>query len=235
LGSLRRVYTWADTTLFADAPEFIPHDSPLPASHHYIGPILWSPEIAKPGWWDSLDDNGDCVYVSLGSTGQVNALRAVLDGLAELPVTVMLATADRVPIARIPSNVRAAPFLPGAAAAKRAALVVCNGGSATTYQALAVGKPVLGIPSNIDQHLTMEATVRAGAGLTVRAELATASRIRDAVTQLLSDARFPANARKVAAWFSRHDAPQTFRRIVAEICLAPSVAEPVCPAKRGSC
>ena len=50
-------------------------------------------------------------------------------------------------------------------------MVICNGGSATVYQALAESRaPVLGIPSNMDQHLTMQCVEGAEAGLSLRTE-----------------------------------------------------------------
>ena len=41
---LRRIYTWADHTLYADIPELTPTYE-LPQNHHYIGPVNWSPGI----------------------------------------------------------------------------------------------------------------------------------------------------------------------------------------------
>lgn len=53
-------------------------------------------------------------------------------------------------------------YLPGNQAAARADLVVCNGGSPTTFQALSEGVPVLGIPGNLDQFLNMHYLERYG-------------------------------------------------------------------------
>jgi UDP:flavonoid glycosyltransferase YjiC (YdhE family) len=78
------------------------------------------------------------------------------------------ATAGRTALTQQFSNVYAENFLPGAVAAGVADLVVCNGGSPTTYQALAAGKPVLGIPSNLDQCLNIAALKSAGVGKILR-------------------------------------------------------------------
>lgn len=165
---LRRIYTDADYTLYADLLELVPtYDRP--PTHEYIGPVLWSPTVEPPPWWDSLPTDRPVVYVTLGSSGRSDLLPTVLKALADLPVTVIAATAGRVKVGEVPANAFVADFLPGEAAAARAAVVICNGGSPTTYQALAAGKPVIGLASNLDQYLNMQAVERAGTGVTLRA------------------------------------------------------------------
>jgi UDP:flavonoid glycosyltransferase YjiC (YdhE family) len=66
------------------------------------------------------------------------------------------------------SNFFTAEYLDGNAAAKRADMVICNGGSLTCQQAFAHGKPVLGIAANMDQFLNMEGVSRVNAGLVLR-------------------------------------------------------------------
>jgi UDP:flavonoid glycosyltransferase YjiC (YdhE family) len=152
--SLGATYTYADLTLYADIPEVIP-TTDLPANHSYIGPIAWQPGIPFPEWWDRVPADKPVVYLTLGSSGQAEALPGVLESLARLPVTVMAATAGRIRLESPPKNTFVADYLPGNDAAKRADLVICNGGSPTTSQALQAGVPVIGIASNLDQYLNM--------------------------------------------------------------------------------
>lgn len=70
-----------------------------------------------------------------------------LNALADLPVTVIAATAGRNHLKNVPANAFVADYLPGEAAAARSAVVLCNGGSPTTQQALAAGVPVIGLPA----------------------------------------------------------------------------------------
>jgi UDP:flavonoid glycosyltransferase YjiC (YdhE family) len=184
---LRRIYTDADYTLYADVPELVPtHDRP--PNHVYIGPVLWSPEVSPPPWWDALPTDRPVVYVTLGSSGRSDLLPTVLTALADLPVTVIAATAGRVKLDDVPANAFVADYLPGEAAARRADVVVCNGGSPTTQQALAAGKPVIGLASNLDQYLNMQAVERAGAGVTLRAGRFRGSGFGAVVLQILSSA-----------------------------------------------
>lgn len=166
---LRCVYTDADQVLYADIPELVPM-APLPANHHWLGPIVWSPNVPKPDWWDDLPTDRPIVYVALGSSGQnERILPIILQGLADLPVTVMAATFGRgLPIAP-PGNAYLADFLPGTEAAARSELVICNGGSLATHQALVAGVPVIGVVSNMDQHLNMLGLEGKGVGMRLRA------------------------------------------------------------------
>lgn len=167
--SLRRVYTDADVVLVADAPALFPLQ-PLPADHAYVGPLAWAPPVPLPSWWNTLREDPPAVYVALGSSGAATMLPPVLAALADLQVQVLLSTAGAAQPADLPPNVLAAPYLPGDAAAARARLVVCNGGSMAVQQALAAGVPVLGIASNMDQFMNMAAIERAGAGVLVRGD-----------------------------------------------------------------
>jgi UDP:flavonoid glycosyltransferase YjiC (YdhE family) len=213
---LRRIYTEADYTLYADVPEFIPTES-LPAHHRFLGPILWSPSVALPPWWDDLPRDSGVIYVTLGSSGPSGLLAVVLDTLADLPVTVLAATAARVALRTIPRNARVAEFLPGASASARARLVVCNGGSLTTQQALTLGTPVLGLVSNMDQHLNMGAVVRKGAGELLRAGSATIHSIRTTVERMFVQTTYSEAASGLAESFSRWHAPTRFQAILSEV------------------
>lgn len=185
LGSdLRRIYTDADYTAYADIPDMFPAHA-MPVEHSYIGAVTWSPPIAFPEWWNELPDDRPIVYVTLGSSGQGRLLPLVLEALGELPVTVVAATAGNVELASIPHNARVARFLPGEVAARRAALVICNGGSPTCHQALVAGVPVLGIAGNLDQFLNMDGVLRTGAGALLRADRLKVSDIQSASSRLL--------------------------------------------------
>jgi UDP:flavonoid glycosyltransferase YjiC (YdhE family) len=170
------------------------------------------------------------IYVTLGSSGRSELLTVVLNALADLPVTVLASTAARGRPGEVPDNARVADFLPGEEAAARARLVICNGGSPTTQQALAAGSPVLGLVSNLDQHLNMGAVQRLGAGELLRAESAEASAIRAAVGRMLVQAAYSEAASGMAREFARFDAPARFRAILSNVLAGsrqwPSAAHP---------
>ena len=195
---LRRIYTDGDYTWYADLPTLVPvHD--LPPTHSYLGPVIWSPPLAPPDWWATLPEHVSVVYVTLGSSGQGQLLPLVLHALASLPLTVVAATAANITLAQLPPNARVAPFLPGELAARRAALVICNGGSPTSHQALQAGVPVIGIASNLDQFLNMDGISAAGAGITLRADRFNQAALQQAVMTMLEQPAARLAAQTLAA------------------------------------
>ncbi|WP_431475807.1 glycosyltransferase [Massilia eburnea] len=217
---LNRVYTDADYTLYADVPDlFPPHD--LPPNHAFIGPVLWSPPLPVPDWWDQLPAGRPVVYVTVGSSGHGALLPGVLRALAGLPVTVLAATVGMVKLDVVPDNARVADFLPGEEAARRAALVICNGGSPTSHQALAAGVPVVGIAGNLDQFLNMQGIVAAGAGALLRADRFDEAELRQAVQALLATPSASAAARQLMTIFDNYRSSESFSKLLSKILTTP--------------
>lgn len=222
---LREIYTWANYTLYADIPELL-KTRRLPHNHRYLGPVLWSAHTPLPGWWESLPANRPIVFVTLGSSGRADLLPMVIEVLSAFPVTVIAATASKVTPARLPPNVFVADYLPMDIASTHSVLVISNGGSLTAYQALAVGVPVLGICSNMDQLLNMNAVQGLGAGIALRAGKASPAAIHGAVKALLEKPAYLEAAGQVRQAVLRHDATQHFQEIIAEILQHSENSEP---------
>jgi UDP:flavonoid glycosyltransferase YjiC (YdhE family) len=186
--SLPQIFTDADGTLYPDLPELVPTFY-RPSSHGYLGPILWSPTTI-PSWWNDFPRDKEAIYVSLGTSGRIDLLPVVLDAVTDLGLSALVATAGRADIRPIPGRLWVADYLPGVEAAQRVGLFICNGGSATVYQALAAGVPVIGIPTNLDQYLTMFYVRRAGVGELVRAGEASVAAIKKAISHALHNPSF---------------------------------------------
>lgn len=213
---LRRIYTDADQVLYADTAEMFPADG-LPVTHSYLGPVIWSPPTALPSWWDALPHARDIVYVTLGSSGQGALLPRVLRALAPLPLTVIAATAGTVEPGLLPDNAHVTSYLPGEQAAQRSRLVICNGGSPTSQQALMAGVPVLGIAGNLDQYLNMDGVLRAGAGALLRSDRLAEDRLRSTALHLLASTPAREAAQRVAQQFQRYDAGARLSGVLAQI------------------
>ena len=214
---LRRVYTHADHTLYADLADWVQMQT-LPDNHHFLGPLHWSPAVALPSWWDDLPADRPLVYVNLGSSGCAELLPALCDALHPLGLDILAATAGRSP--QLPtdsSRIHLADYLPGEVAAARAQLVICNGGSLAVYQALAAGVPVLGLPSNLDQFLNMASVVRHGVGLCLRASRADAGTVRQAVHRLLESPVYRENARHFQSRISESSGSTVLDRLLSAI------------------
>jgi len=213
---LREAYTSADFTLYTDIPEAVPMVQ-KPSSHHYLGPVLWSTNTPLPEWWDSLPDDKPIVFVTLGSSGQSGLLPMVLQALAELPLTIIAATADKIHLTDLPDNVFINDFLPLDIACQRSQAVISNGGSMTTYQAFASGVPVIGIAGNMDQLLNMQAIEHLGAGITLRADSISQTGIQKAIKALLNNPSYAQAANKITQTLAHYDPAQRFRKIVTDI------------------
>ena len=216
LGSLPEVLTHGDHTLFPDVPALIPTRD-LPAHQRYLGPVLWSPPVPLPSWWEALDPQRPTIYLTLGSSGRIDRLPLVVDVAAGLGYQVLVATAGRSRLGAVPRHAYVADYLPGHLASRRAALVVSNGGSTTGYQALAEGRPVLGITANLDQYLAMTAIEAAGAGLLVRAGTLTRETLADALRRIVSEPAYTRAAGRLRDEFARWNAPAAFAAFVDEV------------------
>ncbi|MCK6398996.1 glycosyltransferase [Thauera aminoaromatica] len=205
---LRRCYTDADLRLFANFPELFPE---LMESRHasFIGPISWSPPADAP--LEFARSGRPLVYVTMGSSGDVGVLGGVIEALGAFDCEIVVTTAGRkIPAELRSSSTRIFDYLPGDQVCRLASLVVCNGGSPTTNQALAHGVPVLGIASNMDQFLNMRAVEEFGAGILVRGDRARPARLRAAARALLTHAPYGARARDLATAAAKRTASATF-------------------------
>lgn len=220
-GGLLEALGDGDFTLYPDVPELCPTRD-LPAAHRYLGPILWSPPVPPPLIPPELAGDRPLVYVTVGSSGPRSGLDALLRVIGEFPVTALVATAGRFEIEKPPPNVVVVRFTPGAEVARRASFVVTNGGASTSYQALAEGKPVLGLPSNLDQYLAMTAIERAHAGRLVRSGEATPTAVRRALVELLESDQLRRGAAAVANAFSNWDCHSRFDALLREIFPTPA-------------
>ncbi len=169
---LREMFTEADLTLYADLKGLFPEVEET-ERYRFLGPVPWEPPVTLPAWWGRVPADRPVAYVTVGSSGDRNTVPRLVEGLRTLDYTVLVATAARTKLEDDGESVFVADYLPGAAAARRSDLVVCNGGAPTVAQAFAAGRPVLGVCTNLDQFMNMRAVESAGAGFCC---VATASR-----------------------------------------------------------
>lgn len=221
---LRRVYTWGDHTWYADIPEVIPTHGSKPDNHRYLGHVLWSADTPVPPWWNDIPDSRPIVCLTLGSSGDSAFLPGALEALAGLPITLLVATAGAsVPPSQSP-HVHITHYLPLEAVLRRASLLICNGGSLTTYQAMACGVPVIGVCSNMDQLLNMQAMQRLGCGVLLRAGRLRPDQLAVIVARMLQDPAPARAATRMGETLARYDSARRFRELVSEIVPAvPSI------------
>lgn len=211
--NIANMYVQGDYTFFCDSPYLVPIKN-LPSNQEYLGPILWSPDIQKPAWWNEAIAKKPIVYITLGSSGDPTFIPKIINAMRDLPVTILLATAVKEAIPDLPRNVYQSPYLPGIEASKYSDLVICNGGSPTTQQALSQGVPVLGIASNLDQYLNMSFVEKAGVGKCLRAGLFDPLFLRETIVGMLKNNLMKKNALEMKKLFSETDSIQRFNSLL---------------------
>lgn len=195
--NLRRVYSDADHVMVPDLASLYPLDGPAD-KYSRIAPLTWSPTLQLPDWWgEPITEDLGAIYVSLGSSGDSKLLPMILKALESLPVRVFASTAGAPVPASIPANARLASYLPGDAVAQRSRLMISNGGSLASVQAITAGIPMLGIASNMDQFLNMRPIEERGAGITLRADRLTIEGVRQTVQTLLNSTAAAAAANRL--------------------------------------
>jgi UDP:flavonoid glycosyltransferase YjiC (YdhE family) len=212
---LRRVFTDGDYALYVDIPELTPMYE-LPANHQYLGPVLWSPEVPLPAWWSEMPRHLPIVFVALGSVTSPAILPIVLEALEPLPVTIIAETRGaRLP--HVPKNAFVADFLPRELMIKEARLVICSGSTSSSHQALAQGRPVLGIVSNMNQHLNMQAVEQAKAGRFTRAGTIESRALGDLALSFLARPSYTEAAQGLARTLARYDAATRLQDLLSRI------------------
>ncbi len=157
-----------------------PYLSAFPAS---VDPSPWpdtrrfrvTDPPSNPHLERASDGDQPLIYMSFGTVlghlaEAIGTYRCALHAVAGLPARVLLTigrTTDASSLGPVPDNVRVEQWVPQDAVLREAELVVCHGGSGTTFGALAAGIPVVICPLFADQPRNAAAIQRAGAGLVV--------------------------------------------------------------------
>ncbi|MBF0674670.1 nucleotide disphospho-sugar-binding domain-containing protein [Pseudomonas sp.] len=214
IGSLQALLTYGDYVLFPDTPQLVPLRRQAP-NQYFLGAIQWSPAADVPA---SLEPvlAGDYIYATLGSSGRADKIDTLLEGLAQLPLPVILSSAGRFQ-REVPDNIYLEPWLPGETLAKHALLVVSNGGSTTSYQSLAQGTPVLGIASNLDQYLCMQSLEKLGVARHLRGASFTSVEVTQAASMMAYDRGFGSRAQAIGKAMASYDYRERFRSFLRQV------------------
>ncbi|HYF48603.1 MAG TPA: nucleotide disphospho-sugar-binding domain-containing protein [Planctomycetota bacterium] len=211
LHDFRRHYAPGYWCAYPDLPGWVPLRN-LPAGHFYLGPLDWAPRDARVLDPEELGRRRPLVYVSMGSTGPSDVLHCILSSLLELECDAVVSGVDpacwneiRRKLPKVEQRCVADACFAPEKVLKRAALMVCHGGSGTIYQGLRAGVPVLSVTGNADQGLAAAAAARQGAGLALHIAQATRSRVMSCVATLLTEEHFSIAARRIARAMAAHD------------------------------
>lgn len=208
--SLFEAFVDGDCTLYTDSQALFPLPS-LPAHHHFLGPVSWSPRIPLPAWHEEIK-NRDCIYIALGSSGEQSLLPDVVRAVKDRGLVPVVA-GGAASVQHAPPHCYVAEYLPGLEIASKARAMICNGGSLSLYQALSGGCPLLGLCSNIDQLMAMTWAAKSGAAFFLRTPAASPERIGQELDRVLS-VHTKRQANKMSQCLAREDSQAKFCEVV---------------------
>ncbi|MDX1377976.1 MAG: hypothetical protein R3307_03935, partial [Anaerolineales bacterium] len=136
----------ANIVLHATDPEFDFQPTRLPANHHYVGFLIWDPEMPVS---EIINESGDpWALITLSSVRQedeVSFAQSALRALSNRPVRTLLTQPDKNiqnELGTIPSNATIAGFVPHTPVLKRSSLVINHAGHGIVSKALYYGVPM---------------------------------------------------------------------------------------------
>ncbi|RAS71435.1 UDP:flavonoid glycosyltransferase YjiC (YdhE family) [Lentzea atacamensis] len=190
-------------------PEFEYPRSDAPATLHFAGPISASGSQAPlPSWWDELDGSRPVVHVTQGTVANHDYRQIIepsLAALADDDVLVVVSTGGR-PLSTLPplpSNARAAEYLPYDELLPKTQVYVTNGGYGGVQYALRHGVPIVTSGGKEDKPEVAGRVVWSGVGRALRTETPSPAAVGRAVRAVLGDPRYRVRARRIAASMER--------------------------------
>lgn len=226
--------------LVRGAPEFDYSRRDLPASVHYVGPLIWHTEPDEEPHHGELDfyrSNGlppDCladlhpdwplVYANEGSMkAQPCLLQATIAAVAGRPIQAVLVAGSRRPLSQVypeplPPNVRLARWLPHDHLLPRCRVAISTGGAGAILAALNAGVPVLVVPAESDQLDNARRVIHAGVGLSIPRRRCTPARFRAALDRLLNEPCFQQQAQRLAHAFRQYNGASHAVKLIEQLC-----------------
>jgi UDP:flavonoid glycosyltransferase YjiC (YdhE family) len=182
-----------------------------PDNLRFVGPLPAPVRSELPDWWAELDSGRPIVHVTQGTIANVDfgqLIVPVLEAMADRDVLVVVATGGR-PISELPplpTNARAAEFLPYDEFLPKIDVYVTNGGYGGVNLALRHGAPIVVTGGKEDKPEVGARIAWAGVGRRLRAERPSARVVGRAIDGVLSEPGYRARAQQFAAAMADTDA-----------------------------
>ena len=144
--------------------------SPFPDTRRFRDPPAVAAQ-ALPDWWHG--SRAPLIYMTFGTVFShmsmaAETYRTAAQALAGIDARVLFTVGHGIDLSQLgslPGHVHAEPWVDQAQVLAEAELVVCHGGSGTTFGALAAGVPVVILPLFADQLANGLKVAEAGAGI----------------------------------------------------------------------
>jgi UDP:flavonoid glycosyltransferase YjiC (YdhE family) len=192
----------ADIVLHATDPEFDVQPRQLPRNHHYVGFLLWEPQMEIAEFFQ--EPGSPWALITLSSVRQeeeVILARSALQALRGRPVRTLLTQPDKDlghELGALPDNATVAGFVPHTPVLKKSAIVISHAGHGIVSKALRYGVPMVLLPWDRDQPGVAARAERLGVAHVVPRAQANPEEVKRAVTAVFDDPRY----RQAAAYHS---------------------------------
>jgi MGT family glycosyltransferase len=182
--------------------------SDLPSSVNYVGPCIWHPPQSEQAsdFLSTIRADRPWVHVTEGTShhqADPFVLRSALTGLGGLPVEVIGTTGrnrqlNEMNLGSLTPNAHVTDWLSHSELLPKCKVVITTGGPATIMAALAVGVPLVIVPTTWDKPDNARRVVDAGAGVRITPRKCNPDTMRAAVDEVLSDPKYQENAQRLA-------------------------------------
>ncbi len=157
-------------------------------------------------WWDELPGDRPVALVSQGTlaTDPGDLVLPTIEALADRDVLLLVSTPDPRALGTLPSNVRAAEYIPYQDVLPLVRVLITNGGFNGVQIALSHGVPLV-VAGDTDDKPEVANRIRlAGVGIDLRTGRPTPAEVDRAVTAVLRDPSYRERAARLRAEFAAH-------------------------------
>lgn len=213
----------ADLLIQFTVPEFEYDRTGLPDTVRFVGPVTRArpTTAALPEWWDELHSGLPVVHVTQGTVANQgwSLVEPTVRALADQRVLVVASTGgrplDSLPT-DLPTNVRAATFLPYDRLLPLTDVYITNGGYGGVHFALEHGVPIVAAGRTEDKTEVSARIDWSGVGVDLRTDDPTPSQIRRAVRRVLDDPSFRERSEQIGVAIRRSPGPDAVHGLIAE-------------------
>ena len=195
----------ADAIVQFTVPSFEYPRSDAPPELHFAGPLSATGSHAPlPQWWSDLDGSRPIVHVTQGTVANVDyeqAIAPTLRALAGDDVIVVISTGGRPldTLPPLPTNARAATYLPYDELLPRTDAYVTNSGYGGVQYALRYGVPIVAIGGKEDKPEVGARVAWSGVGRRIRSERPSPRALRRHIHAVLDQPQYRETSQRVAA------------------------------------
>jgi UDP:flavonoid glycosyltransferase YjiC (YdhE family) len=179
--------------------------SDAPPQLSFVGPLsATGSQAPRPPWWDEVDGSRPVIHVTQGTVANRDyeqVIAPTLRALADDDVLVAVATGGRPvdTLPPLPSNARAAEFLPYDELLPRTAVYVTNGGYGGVQYALRYGVPIVATGGKEDKPEVGARVAWSGVGRRIRSERPKPAALRRAIFDVLDNPHYRNASQRIAA------------------------------------